>query len=510
MSHRDSTRREFLRTTAGSLAGLSGGLAFLSHLPRVSAEDAAVNPDLVRYHDRIEPLVRLIEETPRETLLERVAEQIRGGRSYGEVLASLLLAGVRNVQPRPSVGFKFHCVLVVNSCHLASLAGPDEDRWLPLFWGLDYFKSSQADEAKSTGWRMKPVHESLVPDAAHARAMFTEAMESWDEDKADAAAAGLVRTAGATDVFNLFAEYAARDFRSIGHKAIYLANSWRTLQVIGWEFAEPVLRSLAFALLNHSEEANPAESDLAADRPWRENEAKIDRIPADWIGGAVDSAATTQLFDAFRNAGPADAAETVAEAMSRGIGAQSIWDGVFVGAGELLMRQPGIIGLHGLTTANAMHYLWKNAADDRLRKRLLLQACSFNTMFREAALGRGSLNDQTITALKPATLQSSGAAAVDEILAAISSDRLQAAAKVYGYLSTGGDADALIDAARRVLFLKGDNAHDYKFSEAVLEDYRHVSPEYRDRFMAAAVFNLRGSGDRDSGLVQRTRAAFVG
>jgi hypothetical protein len=319
-----------------------------------------------------------------------------------------------------------------------------------------------------------------------------------------------VRTAGATGVFNLFAEYAARDFRSIGHKAIYLANSWRTLQVIGWEFAEPVLRSLAFALLNHSEEANPAESDLAADRPWRENEAKIDRIPADWIGGAVDSAATTQLFDAFRNAGPADAAETAAEAMSRGIGAQSIWDGVFVGAGELLMRQPGIIGLHGLTTANAMHYLWKNAADDRLRKRLLLQACSFNTMFREAALGRGSLNDQTITALKPATLQSSGAAAVDEILAAISSDRLQAAAKVYGYLSTGGDADALIDAARRVLFLKGDNAHDYKFSEAVLEDYRHVSPEYRDRFMAAAVFNLRGSGDRDSGLVQRTRAAFVG
>ncbi|MDA0835566.1 MAG: hypothetical protein O2955_20325 [Planctomycetota bacterium] len=509
MAHRHASRRDFLRTTAGSLATFSGGLAFLSHLPRVSSQEAKVNPEMVRYSDNIEPLVRLIENTPRESLLENLAAQIHAGRSYGEVLAALLLAGVRNVQPRPSVGFKFHCVLVVNSCHLASLAGPDEDRWLPLFWALDYFKSSQADEANSTGWKMKPVNESLVPDAAHARAMFTDAMETWDEDKADAATAGLVRTAGATDVFNLFANYAARDFRSIGHKAIYLANSWRTLQVIGWEYAEPVLRSLTFALLNHSGEANPAESDLAADRPWRENEAKLDRIPANWISGSFDSSATTQLFDAFRNAGPSDAAETAADAMSRGVGAQSIWNGVFVGAGELLMRQPGIIGLHGLTTANAMHYLWVNANDDRLRRRLLLQACSFNPMFRESAQGRGRLGDQQITALEPAKLQSSGVENVSEILADISSDRLQAAQKVFGYLSSGGNADELIAGARRMLFVKGDNAHDYKFSEAVLEDYKHVSPEFRDRFMAAAVYNLRGSGDRDNGLVQRTRAALV-
>ncbi len=36
-------------------------------------------------------------------------------------------------------------------------------------------------------------------------------------------------------------EYGARDFRNIGHKAIYAANAWRTLQAIGWRHAEPVL-----------------------------------------------------------------------------------------------------------------------------------------------------------------------------------------------------------------------------------------------------------------------------
>ena len=51
--------------------------------------------------------------------------RVRKGAAYRDVLAALFLAGVRNVQPRPSVGHKFHAVLVVNSAHLASLSSPD-------------------------------------------------------------------------------------------------------------------------------------------------------------------------------------------------------------------------------------------------------------------------------------------------------------------------------------------------------------------------------------------------
>lgn len=510
MFNRQGNRREFLRRSAGSAAAVSGGLSFLSRLPLVSADEASVKPELVKFASQIEPLVQLIEETPRKKLLERVAARIQSGSSYRDVLAALFLAGIRNVQPRPSVGFKFHCVLVVNACHLASLSGPDEDRWLPLFWALDYFKSSQADEAQSSGWRMQAVNDSLVPDAAHARSMFVEAMDRWDVEKADAATAGLVRTAGATEVFNLFARYAARDYRSIGHKSIFLANSWRTLQVIGWEFAEPVLRSLTFALLNHTGEPNPAENDLAADRPWRENEQLLERIPANWLSGRFDKSVPNRLLAAFRNDMPEAAAAIAADALSRGSGPQSVWDGVFVGAGELLMRQPGIIGLHGLTTANAMYYLWKNANDDRVRQRLLLQACSFNPMFRSSASGRGKLGQQTIETLTKTELKTNGEKPVDEILAEISGNPTQAAQKLYTYLSSGGKADEFVDEARRVLFIKGRNAHDYKFSSAVLEDYRHISPVNRDRFLATAVFNLKGSGDRDSGLVERTRAALEG
>jgi len=509
MSQSDSSnRRAFLQNSAGSAAAFAGGLSFLSQLPRVSAAEAVVRPEMVGFAADIEPLVRLIEESPRERVLERVADRVRGGRSYSEVLAALLLAGVRNVQPYPSVGFKFHCVLVVNSCHLASLSGPDEDRWLPIFWALDYFKSSQADEAQRSGWHLRPVNESLVPDADAAARQFADAMDRWDVEKADAATAGLVRSAGATAVFNQMAQYAARDFRSIGHKAIYLANAWRTLQVIGWQFAEPVMRSLTFAMLNHTGQRNPADNDFAADRPWRDNRELASRLPENWLDGALDDATAEDLIVQFRSSDPREAAEAATDALSHGVAPQSVWDSVFVGAGELLMRQPAIVPLHALTTANAVRFLWRNVADDQLRRRLLLQACSFNCMFRDAAQRRGSLNDLRIDALENEPSPTADAPAPPEIIADISSDKLRAAGKVVAYLSSGGDGQTLIDAARRQVFLKGRDAHDYKFSSAVLEDYGHVSANWRNRFLAASVFKLKGSGGRDSALVERTRAAL--
>ncbi|HTN00655.1 MAG TPA: hypothetical protein VL132_02200, partial [Planctomycetaceae bacterium] len=203
-----ANRRQFLQTAAlGSTLGAAAEFGFLSGLPRVSAQEAKLEKGLVPLRAEIEPFVRLIEETPRNRLLEVVGQRIHAGASYREVLASLLLAAVRNVQPRPAVGFKFHSVLVVNACHVASLSGPDEDRWLPLFWALDYFKSAQAEESQKSGWHMQAVDESKVPAGPHAHQTFIEAMDRWDVAQAAVATAGIVRSLPATEVFELFARY---------------------------------------------------------------------------------------------------------------------------------------------------------------------------------------------------------------------------------------------------------------------------------------------------------------
>src|SRR5207249_4186104 len=147
-----SNRRRFLQASAagGALLGL-GDLGFLSQLRPVSADEASLDPKVVRLQPEIEPLVRLLEDTPRDRLVD----------------------------------------------------------------------------------------EAAVPPSQKARAAFTAAMDDWDESAADAAVTGLARTAGAHEIFDLFARYGCRDFRSIGHKAIYVANSWRTLNCIGWQHAEP-------------------------------------------------------------------------------------------------------------------------------------------------------------------------------------------------------------------------------------------------------------------------------
>jgi hypothetical protein len=60
-----------------------------------------------------------------------------------------------------------------------------------------------------------------------------------------------------------------------------------------------------------------------------------------------------------------------------------------------------------------------------------------------------------------------------------------------------------------LVFLKGDDAHDYKFSSAVLEDYYYVSPGLRDQYLAANIYNLCSSTDEDNRLVERTRNALT-
>ncbi len=485
-----------------TLAAL-GDFGFLTQLRPVSAAEAKLPPRLVQLHPEIVPLVRLLEETPRERLLEEVATRLKHGLSYREVLTALLLAGVRNIQPRP-VGFKFHAVLVVNSAHLASLASSDGDRWLPIFWALDQFKASQAANTREGGWVLGPADESALPAAHKARRAFIEAMDDWDEAGADAAIVALARTASAHEIFEILCRYGVRDFRDIGHKAIYVANSFRTLEVIGWQHAEPVLRSLAYGLLDRGSTAvNPAKADLPPDRPFRRNLDLAKGIRAEWLGGARQAEAATEMLSVLRDGSASDASDKTVDLLNRSAAPEPLFDAFRSAAGELLMRAPGILSLHATTFTNAVHYAWQRCRDEETRKLLLLQNAAFLPLYR-GNRSQGVFIDK----LEPAPLKASGGAALEEIFADVSHDRLNAARKVLAYLRDHPDPQPLAKAARRLIFLKGHDSHDYKFSSAVFEDYEVMVPPWRDLFLAASVFNLKGSVEADNDLVRRTRAAL--
>jgi hypothetical protein len=330
-------------------------------------------------------------------------------------------------------------------------------------------------------------------------------MDNWDEPAADAAIVGLTRTAGANEIFDLLCRYAARDFREIGHKAIYLANSFRTLEAIGWHHAEPVLRSLVYGMLDlFRDKENPARSDYEADRPFRHSVTIVDKIKSDGLDGKPDSEATLELLRAIRQGAPNDMSQLTVDLLNRGVAPRSIFDALFDSSGEMLMQVPGILSLHATTFTNAVHYAWHRCSDERTRKLLLLQNAAFMPLFR----GRPRETGVRVDELEPLATEATGDQAVEEICLAISQDRLAAARKILSWLKTNQDPRPLAVAMRRLIFLKGRDSHDYKFSSAVLEDYLRMTPPWRDRFLAASVYNLRGSGDKDTSLVSRIRAAL--
>src|SRR5688572_9632939 len=148
----------------------------------LSRLEAQVTPDLVQFRPEIEPLVQLIERTPRERCAEMAVEQFRNGVSYRQMLGALFLSGIRNVNPRPP-GFALHCVFIIHSAHLIGMEAPADSRLLPFFYALDNFKTAQARDSGAADYVMRPISGPLPPPEK-AAAELAAALEAWDgEDR---------------------------------------------------------------------------------------------------------------------------------------------------------------------------------------------------------------------------------------------------------------------------------------------------------------------------------------
>lgn len=491
-------RRDFLKDLGGSVVTGTAAWQALQTIVPARADELEVTPGIVQFRPEMEEVVRWIEKTPRERILDEAVERLKKGLPYRQLVGGLFLAGIRNIKPRP-VGFKFHAVMVISSAHQLALDAPPADRLLPFFWALDNFKSAQAQDVKEGDWTLTPVKESSVPSPSQARQRFVEAMDRWDDEAADAAIAGLCRSAGAAEVMELLWNYGIRDQQNIGHKAIFAAHAFRTLELIGWEHAEPVLRSLVFGLLNGGK------SDSAA--PFDHNRTLVGQVRSDWAAGKPDPAATTALLQTLRQANTKEAAAAVIELLNKGVAASSLWDAILLAGSELLMRKTAIVTLHATTACNSLFYTFRQSGHDATRLLALLQAASWITMFRDGARSRDGLPDKPhIDEFAPADVVPQDLAALFD---GLKQNRVNAAAQTLAYARSGGNPAAFFDAARHLILTKGTDAHDYKFAVSAFEDYAHASSNVRPHLLAASVFYLKGSRDSDSPLLQKARAALA-
>jgi hypothetical protein len=448
-------------------------------------------------------LLNLLEDSPRERIPRELVRMIRAGLRYEDLLSALVLAAVRNVQPYPDVGFKYHSVMMLRSIHLTTQHISSSDKWLPIAWATDYFKETQAQERDTDGWRLPTRAATPVGSVQAARQALIVALDKWDRDAADAAIVNYAQAARPEEIFSLLFPYGARDLRAIGHKAITVSNAHYLIELLGSAQAEPILRSTVAALQNHDADPNPATQDLRPDQSWRHNLKWLPEIPENWKQGRNDAGARAELHAALYRVSEQESGAVVIELLRQGISPDTIWQVLFDTAAELLMHQPGIVPLHAQTTANALYYAYRVCSDQRTQQLTLLQCAAFIALFRK--LVGAKQPDPSLEALQPLALEGSVVDAIGEVFADVAAGRrLQAARKSLGYLQSGGDAEALIAKARHHLVYNADEVHDYKFSEAVFDSYAHLSNSaWQCRFLSAGMAYFKAPAERPGPLVEQ-------
>ena len=478
-------RRKFLGATGSAAAlSLTGGLGLARTLPEVGA------------------LHRLLEETPRERVAAELAALIRDGLDHRRTLTALAVATSRRVQPFPHVGFKYHTVLALQSVHLTALNLPDEERWLPVFWALDYFKRAQEDERRQSGWTMGPQPEPAAGTAEAARKRLIDALDRWDLEAVDPAILDFARLATPEQLSEVLFRYGIRDLRAIGHKTIAVQNVHRLLPIVGPEYAPPVLRSLAAALQNHGYGPNPATGDLPSDRTWRAFRTMLGEIPKTWKQGRRDDAARNDLVRTLREVSELDAGRAVIDLLKHGVSTDSIWEGLFATAAEVVLKRPAVVPVHAQTSANAFHHVFRHARSEETQLLALLQSAAFMPGFQRGV--HNARPDLRVEELEPLAVSGDGAEALRDAFSELPHDRVSGARKALHYLQHGGSADTFVATVRRQLARNGRRAHDYKFTEAALENHRRMAPTaWRDRILSASMAYFTGSATAPSPVAQQ-------
>jgi hypothetical protein len=508
MSQR-ATRRRFLQAAA------VGSLSAFRSVPQAQSGETESTPESIRFGPDLEPIVRLIEETPREKCVAVLTAQLHAGLPYRRFLAAVFLAALRKQNSH-------HSVYLVHSAHEVSLDLSDQDRLLPLFWAVDHFKWHQQKFPTPA----LPLLTGPLAAPESAESELHEAMQRTDEERAERAVAALARSAGARQAFETFWQYGCRDVSLIGHRAIAVTNGWRTLETVGWQHAEPVLRFVVHNLLN---------SNGCPDRYYEPNVARVDKVldilPVGWPAGYADRAATAEAFALLRQGQSERACELAVKQLAGGVGAQPLWDAIHIAASELLILHASDTGmaarpLHANTTANALHYAFNTCSVPRIRLLILLQEIAWIGDFVRSHLG-----DEMLSDIKPVDLGGSLPAA--RATEAVQDLFEQLPPRTYDLSSRtkGGYAlvqrDARADLGRQVFALVNQDpaaaglymqaarkwlcakavveAHEFKLPAAMFEDYSLVSPEWRPRLLAASAHWLHGKQSPDSQLLREAR-----
>lgn len=504
-------RRKFLAASSAVVAPATSGAGFLASLSRLAAAEVAFDPAAVSVDGELTSLVRLILETPRERIVEVFVRKLEADLSYQQLLSALFLAAIQHGDP--------HQIAQVYSAHRTGCEVRTEERLLPLFWVLDRLALGFEQRGAANA---KPLE--INSSAAGSRSAVHDAISRLDPAGAERAVIELGRSRDPrAPAYALWEHCSRRASGTLGHHPIMLANTWRTLDALGWRHWEPALRYLATEFAQHP-----------SDVSYESNRARVARtlphLPPDWTTGKADRGTTLEAFAAIRQGNSASTCDRLCSQLIAGeINSQSAWDAVHLVAADLLFRYKtggSVIGgtlVHAVTATDALRFGFSCTSSNRVRLLLLLQAIA---MLDETFIAAAQKGDELrgVSLLDLSRTEAGKRKSIADIFGSLpykDAEYIQnssaerdasdaACADTFSVITDANSAAEFTRAARTLMCMKASSdPHDVKYPAAAFDDAYAASPEWLPYLLASSVHALHGSRSADAAVLVRAREALM-
>jgi len=489
------TRRDFLADVGRGMVVATVGYSLASDLGLATAFGADA-PQALTFGP-LEPLVELMQETPAEQLLPKLAARLRDGVEIRQLVAAAALANARTFGGEDYVGF--HTMMALAPALHMSRELPQGQQPLPVFKVL-YRNTNRIQEKGGRKDEVLHVVEPATSPSAPSAEALRALVRVKDMMAAERTFAALARRS-ADEAFNDLL-YSVQDNTEV-HRVVMPYRAWDLLDLIGRDHAHTLLRqSVHYCIKAESWPRNSTWDEPRTILPKLLQEHRLlDRKPGD---RAADDKWVDQLSQTFFKATPAQAAEAAASALAEDFSPDAVGEAISLAANQLILRDHGrtpreevlgkipgsvhgdSIGVHACDSANA----WRNMA--RVSNSRNTFAClilgAYQVAYDRTARGGDfqnweplpySMHVSQVKATEPDALLRE---AEEAILANLQG---HAAAIIHRYGELGHAPRAAFDLMLRYAVSEDGALHAEKFYRTTCEEFAAARPAFRWRQLVA-------------------------
>ena len=362
-----TSRREFLADVSRSTLLAAVGSSLVSDLG-LSPAAASDGPELLTFGS-LEPLVRLMQETPANKLLPILAAKLQSGVDLRQLTAAAALANARTFGGEDYIGF--HTMMALAPAYHMSRELSGARQALPVFKVL-YRNTNRIQERGGRSKEvLKPVVSASLATAQSGEQILREAVHKGDTARAEQTLAALAESS-ATDAFNFLLPTVQENTEV--HRVVMPSRAWDLLGIIGREHALTLLRQSVRYCINAESWRKPAWNEPGALLTRMFDQHKLlEKTPGNRM---AEDAWIDQLSRTIFNGTPAQAGEAAAAALAEGFAPDAVGEAISLAANQLVLRDHGrrpqeeilgkpigsvhgdSIGVHACDSANA----WRNMA----------------------------------------------------------------------------------------------------------------------------------------------------